>query len=113
MTPEKIVLTGIRRKSARRVNPYGLLRLLIVAVVFALLALGHGLSWWIGFSLLTAVLITLSGNNMRPIGPWLGSIGLIFLAFVHVGIIPFLYGIIPMALLFVSYFALVFRRLAG
>ncbi|MCL4493292.1 MAG: hypothetical protein M1294_00565 [Firmicutes bacterium] len=113
MIHRKMEPMTVQRKTNRRINPYGLLRLLIVAVIFAFLALGHGTIWWAGFALLTLVLIAVGGGNVRPTGPWLGSIGLIFFAFIHVGIISLEYGAIPMALSFMGYFVQVLRRLAG
>ncbi|PSR36952.1 MAG: hypothetical protein C7B44_06330 [Sulfobacillus thermosulfidooxidans] len=50
-----------------RFHSRGLLRLLILAVTFSLLSLGHGLWWWIGFLLLAAVLISsaIAGRSVR------------------------------------------------
>lgn len=110
MSSGHIRITGIKRK---RVNGYGLLRLMIMAVVFSLLALAHGPWWWAGFILLAAVLISVGGRNSGPVSPWLGSAGLLWLAFVHVRIVPLQFGIPALGLFFAAYFLSVLRRRAA
>lgn len=96
-----------------RFHSRGLLRLLILAVTFSLLSLGHGLWWWIGFLLLAAVLISIGGRNSGPVSPWLGSAGLLWLAFVHVRIVAASYGIPTLGLFFAAYFLVILRRRAA
>ncbi|AEJ38369.1 hypothetical protein TPY_0144 [Sulfobacillus acidophilus TPY] len=73
-----------RSQPAYRVAPDGLVRLLAVATTLGLLTLSSGWLWWIGFSLMTAILVTLTRSAHPWLGAWSITLFLVAIALYHV-----------------------------
>ena len=91
------------KKAARRINPEGLGRLLMIALVFGLLTFSRGIYWWFGFGFLGLILVTLSMRSSRRLVPWMASIAELLLAFTHTGVMPFGWGMASLATAFTVY----------
>lgn len=75
------------RATRRRIKATGLGRLLITVAILSFLSFGTGLLWWLGFGLLTIVLVTVT-QSAKPGSSWWAALGLMSLAFVHQHLIP-------------------------
>ncbi|MCY0900145.1 MAG: hypothetical protein OWU33_14695 [Firmicutes bacterium] len=80
--------TRQRAKSTWRANPWGLGRLITTCATVALLTLGRGFWWWMGFLLLSFILLALARPHKVSSG--LGAVlaALLDLALWHLHIIP-------------------------
>ncbi|MCY0878066.1 MAG: hypothetical protein OWU84_03860 [Firmicutes bacterium] len=80
--------TRSRPHSAWRANPWGLARLLITCATVGLLTLGTSFWWWLGFFLLSLIVLTLA----RPRETWAGVgavlAALLDMALWHLHVIP-------------------------
>ena len=95
-----------KNKTTRRVNPVGLGRLIIMALVFGLLTFAQGLFWWTGFGFLGVILVTLSVRTARRAVPWTAAAAESLLAFSHTGIVPFGWGMLGLSIAFTVYLVL-------